>query len=197
VRLFEHAGAEARYQVPRGIEFLNRREVRPLTALCAAAIEDPNTGAVAIDVDADGLPPDSSLRKLRPVLDDMVRVGSAIGILRLNPSPARANACKHSHAGRGDQSIALAQSRIWSSPRILPPNCSARRVSLDNTNSSVRSFADYRKRRHQDGAFELGRRERMRMTLTSASGDPQIPDGRRCISRIIRVVPGPDSYIAR
>src|SRR5215469_14837324 len=74
--------------MPRGIEFLNRREVRSLTGFCPAAIE----------VDTDGLPPDSSLRKLRPVLDDTIGVGSVIGILRLNPSPTRENACKHGHA---------------------------------------------------------------------------------------------------
>ena len=89
MRPFEHAGAKTSYQVPRGIEFLNRREVRPLTGPGPAPIEDPNTGAVAIDVNADGLPPDSSFRKVRPVLDDTIWAGSAIGIRPLSPSPAR------------------------------------------------------------------------------------------------------------
>jgi hypothetical protein len=85
---------------PDCVEFLNRRDVRAFAGFSAAAIEDPKTGAVAIDVDADCLPPDSSVRKLRPVLDDMVRVKSAVGILSLNPPPARRNARKYGHGGR-------------------------------------------------------------------------------------------------
>ena len=100
VRPLEQAGAEAHFQAAGCVEFLNRRDVRAFAGFSAAAIEDPKTGAVAIDVDADCLPPNSSVRKRRPVLDDMVRVKSAVGILSLNPPPARRNARKYGHGGR-------------------------------------------------------------------------------------------------
>jgi hypothetical protein len=52
VRVDEHAGAEARDEPARGIEFQKRRQVRSVTRGGAASFEDPDRLAVTIDVDA-------------------------------------------------------------------------------------------------------------------------------------------------
>src|SRR5262249_15975083 len=99
VRPFEQAGAKARNQAAACVKFLNRRDVRAFAGLSATAIEDPKTGAVAINVDADRLSPDSAVRKLRPVLGEMIGIRSAF--LRLNRPTAGGNARKHDHPSGG------------------------------------------------------------------------------------------------
>jgi len=85
------------------IQFLYWRDARAFASLSAAAIEHPKTGAVAIDVDTDCLSPDASVRQLRPVVDDMIRVRSAIRIIRLNAPPARGNTRNQRRGGDPNQ----------------------------------------------------------------------------------------------
>jgi len=72
-------------QLARGVEFLDRRDVRALAGLCAAAIVDPDASAISIDVDSDRLPPHAAFGKLRPILYHAVGIGCGIGILGIGP----------------------------------------------------------------------------------------------------------------
>src|SRR5262249_33173602 len=64
----DHAAAEARHPLAGGVELMDRRDTRALASLCAAAIVDPDAGAISIDVDSDRLPPHAAFGKLRPIL---------------------------------------------------------------------------------------------------------------------------------
>src|SRR5262249_21399218 len=88
VRPIDHAGTEARHQLPRGVELLDRRDIRALAGLCAASIKHPDAGSISIDVDSDRLPPHTAFRKLRPILFCAIGIGCGIGILGMR-SPCR------------------------------------------------------------------------------------------------------------
>src|SRR5215471_10276804 len=88
VRPIDHAGTEARHQLARGVELLDRRDIRALAGLCAAPIKHPDAGSISIDVDSDRLPPHTALRKLRPILFCAIGIGCGIGILGMR-SPCR------------------------------------------------------------------------------------------------------------
>ena len=84
VRPAEQAGPEAYDQPACRVELVDRRDVGAVAALATAAVEDPDAGAIAIDINADRHSPYPSLRQLRPVANDAIRIGSAIRIVGLN-----------------------------------------------------------------------------------------------------------------
>jgi len=88
VRPIDHAGAEACHQLARGVELLDRRDIRALAGLCAAPIKHPDAGSISIDVDSDRLPPHTAFRKLRPIPFCAIGIGCGIGILGMR-SPCR------------------------------------------------------------------------------------------------------------
>src|SRR5215831_7312392 len=71
----DHAAAEARHPLAGGVELVDRRESRALAGLCAAAIVDPDAGAISIDVDSDRLPPHPAFGEFRPILYYAIGVG--------------------------------------------------------------------------------------------------------------------------
>src|SRR5438105_2693869 len=84
VRVIEHSGAEAGHALARGVELLDRREIRAGAIIrCAAAVKNPDALAVSVDIHADGRPPLTSLGQFRPALVNAIgircgiRVGSA------------------------------------------------------------------------------------------------------------------------
>jgi len=56
--------------------------VRPFAGLRAAAVVDPHTGAIPVDLDADRLAPSAALGQLRPMVDNMT---SERSVRRLDP----------------------------------------------------------------------------------------------------------------
>jgi hypothetical protein len=85
VRPTEQSGPKAHDEPACCVEFLNRRDVRAVAALTAAAVEHPYARTVAIDVNADRHSPYPALRQLRPVVDDVIRIGGAVGVVGLAP----------------------------------------------------------------------------------------------------------------
>src|SRR5262249_48144456 len=88
VRPIDHAGTEARHQLARGVELLDRRDIRALAGLCAAPIKHPDAGSISIDVDSDRLPPHTALRSLPQLLSGGIGMGCGLGTLG-RPSPCR------------------------------------------------------------------------------------------------------------
>ena len=121
----------------------------PSQVFAAAAIEHPDAGAVAVDIDADRHAPEPALRKLRPVLDDVVRIGRAVGIVRLDPSAASSQRPRRRPRRRAaTHSVTLASSRMSIPPLDLCLRlCGVCALHTRSSIASVRHFAACRKQR--------------------------------------------------
>ena len=69
--------------VRHGLSLIRARGGWP-PSLAAAAVEHPQAGAVAVDVDTDRHAPGAALRKFRPMLNDAIRIRCAVGIVGLD-----------------------------------------------------------------------------------------------------------------
>src|SRR6266851_2392023 len=102
VRPVDQTSAEARDQFAAGIEFLNRGDQRTFAGLRAAAVVDPNTAAIPIDLDADRLAPSAAFGQLRPMFDDVIRIGRAVRIVGLDLPAGQCNGAKNGRADEAD-----------------------------------------------------------------------------------------------
>ena len=122
VRPAEQSGPEAHDEPACCVEFLDRRDVGAVAALAAAAVEYPYARTVAIDVNADRHPPYPPLRQLRPVVDDVIWIGGAVGIVGLAPVAGCCNAPRNRCSKKTrvqNNSCAFAHldsSRLWPAP---------------------------------------------------------------------------------
>src|SRR5208282_349363 len=153
VRPTEQSGSEAHDEPARRIEFLDRRDVRAVAAFAAAAVEHPYARTVAIDVNADRHSPHAPLRKLGPIVDDVIRIRRTVGIVSLNPASGRHHGPDNGRTGEANtQHHSRAFAHIDSSLRITPRLCGAGVLCFDNSNANLRSFAACCKRRATPGS---------------------------------------------
>src|SRR5450631_1238840 len=102
MRPVDQLRAEAHHLPAGGVEFLDRRDARSDTGFAAAAVVDPEAGAVAIDIDADRLAPRPPFGQLRPVLDDVIRIWRAVWIVGLNLADGQCHGAKNGRADKAD-----------------------------------------------------------------------------------------------
>src|SRR5580704_6897333 len=102
MRPVDQLRAEAHHLPAGGVEFLDRRDARADAGFAAAAIVDPEAGAIAIDIDADRLAPRRPFRQLRPVLDDTIRIWRAVWIVGLNLADGQCHGAKNGRADEAD-----------------------------------------------------------------------------------------------
>src|SRR5579862_9447632 len=102
MRPVDQLRAEAHHLPAGGVEFLDRRNARADAGFAAAAVVDPEAGAVAVDIDADRLAPRPAFRQLRPMLDDVIRIWRAVWIVGLDLADGQCHGAKNGRADEAD-----------------------------------------------------------------------------------------------